>query len=127
LPELSNADLIWNRACDGNEDSLLEGDLALAALLFFQNEASNNGILHAVESIEPDDFDAAKSGYGFFGFHDAVCILDDAKSMAESDSRRDSLEPALDRRYHAVLGDDSALFERFAAFLRLNPSEFAAT
>src|SRR5437879_3934284 len=115
MSELTNVDLIWNRACAGDAAALLVGDRALAALLLVHSLAMNGGVLHAVECVAPHELDDAKSGYRFFGFDDVVIVLTDAKALAESRGEFDSLEAQLERRYSALVPNDDVLFDRFAA------------
>jgi hypothetical protein len=122
--ELTNVDLIWNRACEGDVAALSTGDRALAALLRVHGLVMNGGVLHAVECATPHEFDAAKAGYRFFGFDDVVVVLTKAKGLVESGAELDSLEAEFDRRYSA-LANDSALFDRFAAHLARSPSDFS--
>jgi hypothetical protein len=44
--ELTEADLIWNRACQGDAATLSPGDRALEALLAFHGQAMNGGVLY---------------------------------------------------------------------------------
>jgi len=62
---LSQADIIWNRAC--GEDSLRShpGDRVLADLLLAHGLAMNGGVLHAVECLSSDELLDAESGYVF--------------------------------------------------------------
>jgi hypothetical protein len=52
--------------------SRFAGDRALAALPLFHGLAMNGGIPHAVECLQPDEQEAARRGYQFFGFDDAA-------------------------------------------------------
>src|SRR5258708_4142494 len=124
MPELTNVDLIWNRACAGETAALSPGDRALAALLLVHGLAMNGGVLHAVECAAPHELDDAKSGYRFFGLGDVVVVLADAKALVESGVELDSFEAELDKRYSA-LANDSALFDRFVAHLARSPSDFS--
>jgi hypothetical protein len=131
MAELSRADFIWNRACEGDATALLPGDRALAALLVLHGLVMNGGVLHAVECLDPQELAGAISGYRFFGFDDVAVMLADTKSFAEvhddlySHDDTDSIEADLDKRYLASIPSDSTLFARFAAYLLRNPSEFA--
>ena len=125
MPELTRADVIWNRACEGDATAPSPGDRALAALLVLHGLVMNGGVLHAVECLKPQELAGAISGYRFFGFDDVAVMLVDAKSFAEVHEDLDSIEADLDRRYLTLIPDDSTLFARFAAYLLHNPSEFA--
>jgi len=125
MSELTKVDLIWNRACQGDVTALMSGDRALAAMLVLHGLAMNGGVLHAVECVSLQELADAKSGYRFFGFDDVAAMFEDAGLLAAADGDRASIEADLDKRYFALVPDDSALFERFAAHLRHSPSEFA--
>ena len=71
---------VWNRACvqAGQAKTLtLPGDRALAAMGLIHSLAMNGGVLHAVESLPPDELAARVNGYRYFGFADAASILED--------------------------------------------------
>jgi hypothetical protein len=131
MEKLSRADAIWNRACEGDATASSPGDRALAALLVLHGLVMNGGVLHAVGCLGPQELAGAMAGYRFFGFDGVAVMLADAKSFAEiHDSRNsqhdlDSIEADLDKRYLALIPDDSTLFVRFAAYLLRSPSEFA--
>jgi hypothetical protein len=136
MAELTKADHIWNRACVGEAASLLSGDRALAAMLAFHNVTMNGGALHALECLELQRLEAAASGYRYFGLDGVADLLNEAKSALKigddgldfwhtEDDLLDFWEAELDRRYGALVPDDSALAERFELALRRNPSQFA--
>lgn len=58
--ELSDADLVWNRATqwDGHEPTA-PGDRALAALLRVDGQIMNGGLESALEYLEPENIVAA--------------------------------------------------------------------
>jgi hypothetical protein len=124
MPELTNVDLIWNRACEGDVAALSTGDRALATWLRVHGLVVNGGVLDTVECATPHELDNAKSGYRFFGFDDVVVVLNDARALVESGVELDSFDAELDRRYSA-LANDSVLFDRFAAHLARSPSDFS--
>ena len=125
MTELTKADLIWNRGCNGEITDPLAGDMALAAMLLAHNLAMNGGVLHAVGYLEPEDLADAESGYRYFGLAAAADLLREAKTISETVEDLDLLEAELDRRYRALIPDDSALVERFEASLHRNPAEYA--
>jgi hypothetical protein len=59
---MTQADMIWNRAC--GEDSLraLPGDRALADLLNAHGLAMNGGVLHAIECMSAEELSEAEAG-----------------------------------------------------------------
>jgi len=125
MPELTKAALIWNRACEGNAACLSPGDRALEATAAFHSVAMNGGVLHALEHFGPDELEDAESGYRFFGLESVANLLIEAKSISKAGDDLDLWEAELDRRYGALVPDDSALFACFETALRRSPSEFA--
>jgi hypothetical protein len=123
--ELSEADRIWNRACMGEVSHQFAGDRALAALLRLHGLAMNGGVLHAVECLNAQELEEGKSGYRYFGYDDVVDLLAEASSALETSDDLGSIESKLDRRYAALISDDSALNARFEAHLQQKQNEFA--
>jgi hypothetical protein len=78
--KLTEADLIWNRAC--TLLMLRSGDRALAALLSFHGLAMNGGVLHALDCLNPKELEAAVSGYRFFGLNDVGDLLIEANTKS---------------------------------------------
>lgn len=123
--ELTEADLIWNRACLGKMASLSSpGDRALRGLLSFHNLTMNGGVLHALEVLGLTELEDAKSGYRFFGLEAVADFLNEAKSISMTAEDLGSWEAKLDRRYDALV-PDSTLVACFESKLRRNRSEFA--
>ena len=87
----------------------------------------NGGPWHAVELLGPDVEDTA-SGYRFFGFDEVADLLDRitaAMAAIKSDDALNALEAELDNRYGRLIPWDTTLSERFEAYLRDHPEEFA--
>jgi hypothetical protein len=125
MPELTEADLVWNRACLANWAAVLPGDRALRAMVTFHSVAMNGGVVHAVEYFKSDELDDAESGYGFFGLERVAALLNEARSILKTADDLSSWEAELDRRYYAIVPDDSLLVAQFEAIFRRGPSEFA--
>ncbi len=123
--QLTESDLIWNRAC--GEDPLrdLPGDHALADLLYAHGLAMNGGVLHAVECMTADELADADAGYWYFGLGDIASLLARARGIFETSDDLGSHEQQLDGEYAQFLPTDSALVERFERQLKLHPSDFA--
>lgn len=115
---LSDADLVWNRACFGKvDDCAFRGDRALTALLLF--------VLHAVECLQPRELAAAKSGYRFFGFHDVAELISEIGSGGSVAGISDLQEASFSRRYSKSVPDDGALSDRFEDHFKTNRSDYA--
>jgi hypothetical protein len=123
--EMTEADLVWNRACDSL--MLRSGDRALAGLLSFHGLAMNGGVLHALECLRPEELEAAMAGCRFLGFNDVFDFLVEAKSASETSDvgELDALETRLDDAYAGLVPSDHRLIERFERFYRDNRSHFA--
>jgi hypothetical protein len=127
MAAMTKAQLIWSRACQNESAKLLVGDKALAALLAFHSPAMNGGAWHAGEFLGPDVEDAA-SGYRFFGFDEVADLLEGvtaAMTASRSDDELDALEAELNKQYGRLIPWDTTLSERFEAYLRNHPEEFA--
>jgi hypothetical protein len=123
--ELTTADIIWNRACLQDVMGLGVGDQALAAMILAHGLVMNGGVLHAVESLDPGQLVAVQEGFRYFGLARVEAFLAEAKSTAEAGGDRAAREAAFDKRYAALVPDDSFLIERFESVLRRSPSAFA--
>ncbi len=125
MPELTNAKMIWNRACGEEPLRTLPGDRALADLLRTHNLAMNGGVLQAVECLTASELSDAESGYRFYGFDEAATLLTHAGTILASDIEMEFHERQLDQRYANIIPEDSLLVERFEKRLELNPFEYA--
>ena len=126
MTNLTYADLIWNRACFDEAVSPLAGDCALADLLKLHGLAMNGGVLHALECLHPDEVAAAKSGYRFYAFDDVAEFLESTNSRKNrTGDELSAFEAETNRRYAELIPRDSVLSDRFEAYLKDNPHEFA--
>lgn len=123
---LSDADLVWNRACFGKlEEFKCRGDRALVALLLFHNYTMNGGILHAVECLQPRELAAVRSAYRFYQFHAVAELILEIGSAVTWAAVPDTLEASIERRYSKAIPDDKALSDRFEKHFEAHPSDFA--
>jgi hypothetical protein len=125
MAELTDADMIWNRACGDDALRSLPGDRALNDLLRAHGRAMNGGVLHAVECLTASELSDAKAGYRFYGLDGVASLLSRARTIFETDDDLGSYEQQLDRRYVAMIPSDSSLVERFEKRLNSCPWEFA--
>lgn len=123
--KLTEADMIWNRAC--GEDPLrdLPGDRALADLLYAHGYAMNGGVLHSVECLTAEELADAQSGYRYYGFDEVASLLSRARGLLASSDELDDLESELDGEYDRSVPSDSSLSERFEERLKSSPCDFA--
>jgi hypothetical protein len=124
--ELTSADLIWNRACEGGGPNPSRGDSALAALLSAHGLTMNGGVLHAVECLTPSELSDAKAGYCFFGLDSVADLMSRARRILEANADLETQESLLDEEYGKLIPDDASIAERFEKRLKANPSDFAA-
>lgn len=119
-PRLTDADLVWNRACGGTEQNLRDGDRALAALLLVHGYIMNGGVGHAVTDLPADELDAGIRGYEFFGLYDLVSII---KQYPPNEGDEDACRHC--DRYYSELGDDRVITEHFERLYSSHPELFA--
>ncbi len=123
--ELTEADLIWNRACDGGGSNPRRGDRALAAMIAAHSLTMNGGVLHAVECLLPSRLADAQLGYHFFGLDAVADLFSEARRVFEADDDLESQESRLDHQYATLVPDDSFLIQHFEKHWRENPSDYA--
>ncbi len=126
MAKLTDADMIWNRACGEDPLRALPGDRALADLLRAQGLAMNGGVLHAVECLTSSELSAAVAGYRYYGLDEIASLLSRARTIFETGDYLEIHEQELDRQYAAMIRSDCSLVERFENRLKSHPSEFAS-
>jgi hypothetical protein len=125
MSEFTKADLIWNRACACSAVTHSPGDRALEAMLAFHGAAMNGGVLDALEHFGTDELEDAEAGYRYFGLEGVADLLNEAKSISKTGDDLDLWETELDRRYGAIVPNDTTLVARFEMIFHRTPSEFA--
>jgi hypothetical protein len=125
MHELTEANMVWNRACGEDPVRALPGDCALADLLGAHGLAMNGGVLHAVECMTADELSAAQAGYRYFGLGEVASLLGRARGIFDTADDLGSHEQQLDSEYAQLVPSDSLLVERFDQQLKACPSDFA--
>ena len=125
MAELTEADMMWNRACGDDPLRSLPGDRALADLLRAHGLAMNGGVLHAVECLTAEELTNAEAGYRFYGFAEVASLLTRARKLFETGDDLERHEQQLDQQYAALIPSDSSLVECFEKRLQARPSDFA--
>src|SRR5262245_43211567 len=125
MAALSEADMIWNRACSEAPLRALPGDRALADLLYAHGLAMNGGVLHAVECMTAEELSHAEAGYRYYGLDAVASLLARARGIFEAADDPGSHEQQLDREYAHLIPSDNSLVVRFQARLKTSPSDFA--
>ena len=125
MAELTEADMIWNRACSEDPLRALPGDRALADLLYAHGLAMNGGVLHAVECMTAEEQSDAEAGYKYYGLDDVGLLLSRARRIFEAGEDLGSHEQRLDGEYAQLIPSDSSLSERFEKRLKSSLSDFA--
>lgn len=124
MAELTEADLIWNRACGDDPLRTLPGDRALADLLRAHGLVMNGGVLHAIECMTARALSDAEAGYRYYGLQDVASLLFHASAIFKT-AGPESHERELDGEYARLIPSDDALVERFERRLKSCPSDFA--
>lgn len=124
--ELSEADMIWNRACGDDPLRALPGDRALVDMLCAHGLAMNGGILHAVECMTVDEQFDSEAGYRYYGLDSVASLMSRARGIFEAADDLGSHEQQLDGEYGKLVPSDSSLVERFERRLKSNSHDFEA-
>jgi hypothetical protein len=107
---------IWNRAAlERGGPSPLEGDRALAAMLFAHGLVMNGGVVHALEVLDPNERSHAIAGYRYFGVFSAASVL------AQEYDDSEECELRLDAAYHRAVPNDAILMSAFRKLLVKSP------
>jgi hypothetical protein len=125
MHDLSAADLVWNRACEGDCEKPRVGDIALADVLLFHGPAMNGGVLHALQCLTPNQVNGAIAGFRFFGLVATAKLLERSQTVAREEEAQVGSETAIDQDYCSEVPDDTSLVERFEACFRERPTDFA--
>lgn len=125
MAELTDADMIWNRACGEDPLRNLAGDRALTDLLYAHGFVMNGGVLHAVECLTAEELADADAGYRYFGLEGIASLLFRARRVFEAGKDLGNDEQKLNGEYAALIPSDSAVVDRFEKRFKSNPSEFA--
>ena len=125
MAELTEADMIWNRACGEDPLRSLPGDRALADLLRAHGLAMNGGVLHAVECLTAEELTDAEAGYRYVVLGEVASLLSRARKLFETGEDLERHQQQLDREYADLIPSDSSLVECFEKRLQANPSDFA--
>ena len=125
MHQLTTADRVWNRACQGGGETPRVGDTALAALLVFHGAAMNGGVLHGVECLSTEELVASSAGYRFFGFAPVAELIARASNVLKIGEELEGHERKLDHEYAALIPDDSTLVKRFERHFQANAPDFS--
>jgi hypothetical protein len=125
MAKLTDADMIWNRACGDDPLRALPGDRALVDLLYAHGLAMNGGVLHAVELMSAEELSRAGAGYQYYGLAEVASLLSRAQAIFEAGDDLGTHEQQLDNEYAQIIPLDSSLVERFEKRLKTSPSDFA--
>jgi hypothetical protein len=126
MAELTESDMIWNRACGEDPLRALPGDRALADLHYAHGLAMNGGVPHAVECMTAEEQSDAEAGYRYYGLDEVASLLSRAREIFEAADDLGSYEQQLDGEYAHFIPSDSSLVDRFEKRLRSSPTDFAS-
>jgi hypothetical protein len=130
---MDRADEIWNRAAlDDGGASPSEGDRALAAALHLHAAAMSGGVLDAVETMSPEELDAAEAGFRWLHVPTVAELLSRvrrqvAQGVLEDTEQAARLEFSAEDAYSEAIENDAALEAAFKARLRTDPDAFSAS
>src|SRR5438874_1312518 len=110
--ELTDADRVWNRACDREGDDVREGDRALAALLLVDGYIKNGGVGHAFD-LTPQELAEGIEGYKFFGLDELAAIIKPHGGEEEAEYNK--------RYYRFTSGRDNRIRANFEEMFREHP------
>src|SRR5580692_9541571 len=99
MAELTEAEMVWNRACSEDPLRSLPGDRALADLLRAHGLAMNGGVLHALECLTAEELTNAEAAYRFYGLAAVASLLSRARKLCETGDDLERHEQQLDRQY----------------------------
>lgn len=122
--EQALADGIWNRACSGQKPALMAGDSALEAMLGFHSVTMNGGMLHSIECWSPEDLEAVKDGYRYFGIGAIAELISVAQAALRQGTDQEGFAEMLDREYATKIPDDATLVQAFEAHYKLSRESY---
>jgi hypothetical protein len=108
---------VWCRAGRAGPDAL-DGDRALASLLFVHGYVMNGGISHLVEGMRAEQILSGAKGFRYFG-------LEDVASLLEAVARGSTGPEEANQIYGSLVPSDGTLMQQFEAFYRSSPGAFA--
>lgn len=120
---MTDANLVWNRACFGPAGKF-PGDAALAAIIRFHSAVMNGGVLHAIESLNVREISDARAGFRFFDFAAIPDLIQEALRIA-ADAQLEVEESRLHQLYWDQIPDDSVIAQRFEQHFESHPTDFA--
>lgn len=121
----ASADEVWNRACMGRDTTSNAGDFALEAMIRFHSISMNGGVLHAIEYWSPEELEASKNGYRYFGLDGISELIVSAQAVLQQGIDKEVLEETLDFEYAVRIPDDATLFQAFEAHYKANPQSYS--
>jgi hypothetical protein len=124
---MSDAQLVWNRACMSDTALLRVGDRHLSALLRVHGMVMNGGAGHAVETCTAPELLASVDAARYFGLGDLANVLYGISQLptVADDDERETLAEGLDQIYEDEVPADSIIDAAFGKKLRAAPEDFA--
>jgi hypothetical protein len=114
---LSEADRVWNRACDYDFQPSLSGDRALKQAISFDGLTNNGGLAHSLDVVSNDDARAAIAAFRHFGLAETAGLIERALTLPDEGERE-----ALTERYDALT--ETLLQAAFEQHYREHPDEY---
>ncbi len=125
--ENSDADHVWNRACEFRSDGPRKpGDRALEAMLLAHGLIMNGGVHHCVfDVLSRDELAKSAAGYAYFGLNEVASFLSGLPIHPQLAQWTDETEPIANSTYDELVPNDQYLADRFERVFRDRPEEFA--
>jgi hypothetical protein len=117
---LSDADVVWNRAClDGGGSNPRKADRELTALLQFDSLAGNGGLGHVFNVPDAHEIEAALQGFRYFGLDHIASFLEGIATLPELQQEN------LSKDYWALTKNGEVISTAFEEYYLLRNSDFA--
>jgi hypothetical protein len=94
-------------------------------MLGFHSGAMNGGLLHSIECWSPEDMDAVKDGYRYFGLGAISELISAAQASLQQGTNEEILAEMLDLKYAAKIPDDETLIRAFEAHYKSSPESYS--
>lgn len=114
---LSDADRVWNRACDYDFEPSLSGDRALKQAIQFDGLTNNGGLGHSLDVLPDDDVREAVASFRHFGLSETAELVERALTLRDEGARE-----ALTDRYYELT--ETVLQPAFEQHYREHPDEY---
>jgi hypothetical protein len=117
---LSDADRVWNRACDYDFEPSRSGDRALKQAIQFDGLTNNGGLGHSLDVLPGEEVREAVASFRHFGLSETAELVERALTLRDDGERE-----ALTDRYEELT--QALLQPAFKRHYREHPDEYERT